>query len=161
MDPLRRFLDRVRRLESTLGPILYQLPPRWPPDLERLRAFLALLPDDLTHVVEFRDPRWFTPEVYALLREFNVAFCIFHKPDLVTPLEVTAATVYIRFHGAGALYAGSYPDAALREWAARIRAWVAEGLEVYAYFNNDAFGHAVRNALTLKRFLAEPSSRDW
>ncbi len=153
-EPLERFLSRVRRLGPHLGPILYQLPPRWKPNLDRLARFLALLPPDLTHVVEFRDERWFIPEVFDLLRAHNVAFCIFHMPELETPLEVTADVVYVRFHGAGALYMGSYPDDVLRTWAARMREWVASGLQVYAYFNNDAFGNAVRNALTLKTFLA-------
>lgn len=153
--PLARFLDRARRLGDKLGPILYQLPPRWRPNLERLQGFLALLPQDLTHVMEFRDPRWFNPEVYALLREHNVGFCIYHMPDQESPLVVTGDVVYIRFHGAGALYAGSYPDETLRAWAERIRRWAEAGYQVYAYFNNDAFGHAVRNALTLNALLAQ------
>ena len=152
-DPLARFLARARRLGPHLGPILYQLPPRWKPNPERLAAFLALLPADLTHVIEFRDPRWFIPDVRDLLRAHNVAFCQFHMPDLETPAWVTATTVYIRFHGAGARYMGSYPDAFLRQWADRIRDWAEAGLTVYAYFNNDAFGNAVRNARTLKTFL--------
>ncbi len=152
-EPLERFLSRARRLGPRLGPILYQLPPRWKPNLERLAAFLASLPPDLTHVFEFRDPRWFVPQVYDLLREHHVGFCIFHMPDLETPLVVTSNVVYIRLHGAGALYMGSYPDDVLRVWAERIQGWWASGLQVYVYFNNDAFGNAVRNALTLKEFL--------
>ena len=118
-----------------------------------MRQFLSLLPPDLVHVMEFRDPRWFDEDVYALLREHRVAFCIYHMPDFLTPLEITSNVVYIRFHGAGALYAGSYPDDFLQAWAERIRTWVAAGHRVFAYFNNDAFGHAVRNAFTLKAML--------
>ncbi len=154
-EPLARFLDRARRLGPHLGPILYQLPPRWKPNIERLAQFVALLPSDLVHVFEFRDPRWFTSQVLDLLREHGMTFCIFHMPDLETPREVTSDTVYVRLHGAGDLYMGSYPDDILRKWAEQIRAWREVGHTVYVYFNNDAFGNAVRNALTLKRFLEE------
>ena len=154
-EPVEHFLSRARRLGPHLGPILYQLPPRWKPNLERLAQFLTLLPPDLVHVFEFRDERWFIPEVFDLLREHRVGFCIFHMPDLETPLEVTSNVVYIRLHGAGALYMGSYPDEALRLWAERIQGWWASGLQVYVYFNNDAFGNAVRNALTLKEMLED------
>jgi len=152
-EPLKRLLTRAGRLGPHLGPVLYQMPPRWKPNLPRLAEFLLLLPSNRPQVFEFRDPRWFIPEVFALLRKHQAGFCIYHMPDQETPLEVTAATVYIRFHGAGALYAGSYPDDVLAQWAHRIRSWVSEGHEVYAYFNNDAFAHAVRNALTLKQML--------
>ncbi len=155
-EPLERFVSRARRLGPFLGPVLFQLPPRWKPNPERLAQFLSALPPDLTHVFEFRDPRWFTAEIFDLLRTHNVAFCIFHMPDLTTPLVVTSDVVYIRFHGMGALYMGSYPDNVLQEWVDHIRGWLHQGLHVYAYFNNDAFGNAVRNALTLKAMLGTP-----
>ncbi len=153
-EPLERFLARVRRLGTALGPILYQLPPRWKPNLDRLSSFLALLPTGLIHVMEFRDPRWFIPEVFDLLQKHGVGFCIYHMPEQETPLAVTADTVYIRFHGTGVLYGGSYPDENLLLWTRRIRAWIQQGYHVYVYFNNDAYGHAVRNALTLKNMLS-------
>lgn len=152
-EPLARFLGRARRLGPALGPVLYQLPPRWRPNLPRLTAFVQMLPADLTHVLEFRDGRWFTSEVLDILRRHGVSFCIFHMGDAETPLAVTAATVYIRMHGAGERYGGCYDVEALRRWAERIRGWCAAGHDVYVYFNNDAFGHAVRNACTLKELL--------
>ncbi len=152
-EPLQKFLGRARRLAASLGPILYQLPPRWRPNVDRLAAFMELLPPDLTHVFEFRDARWFHQEVLQLLRDHGLSFCIYHMPGLDCPLEVTAPTIYVRMHGAGEVYGGCYDDATLRTWADRIRSWCRDGHDVYVYFNNDAFGNAVRNALTLKEML--------
>ncbi|MCD6289233.1 MAG: DUF72 domain-containing protein [Anaerolineae bacterium] len=152
-EPLERFLSRASRLDNALGPILYQLPPKWRPNAERLAAFVKLLPPDRVHVFEFRDPRWFTPVVLDILRAHGLSFCIYHMPGIECPREITGSTVYVRMHGAGELYGGSYSLNALRGWANRIRAWCQSGHDVYVYFNNDAFGHAVRNALTLKELL--------
>jgi len=152
-EPLSRFLERAHHLQHTLGPILYQCPPRWRPDPARLEAFVQLLPNDIVQAFEFRDPRWFSPEILEILRTHQKSFCIYHMPGTDCPLEVTAQDIYIRLHGAGALYAGKYDEATLRAWAERIKAWCAEGHDVWVYFNNDAFGHAVDNALTLKELL--------
>jgi uncharacterized protein YecE (DUF72 family) len=152
-EPLARFLGRARRLGPALGPILYQLPPRWRPNLPRLAEFAGLLPPDLTSVFEFRDPHWFIPEVYEILRGRGLSFCIFHMSNLACPLEVTAPVVYLRFHGSGAPYGGSYDDDTLRLWAERIRGWLGTGHDVYAYFNNDGLAAAVYNALKLREML--------
>ncbi len=157
-DPLERFLSRARRLGPSLGPVLYQLPPRWRPNLPRLAEFGALLPRDLLSVFEFRDPSWFAPEVYEILRTQGHSFCIFDMPNLPCPLEITAPAVYVRFHGSGTLYGGSYEDGVLRVWADRIRAWVASGHDVYVYFNNDMLAVAVRNAITLKEMVGYPGA---
>lgn len=152
-DPLERFLSRARRLGDKLGPILWQLPPKWPVDPARLEAFVALLPVDLTHAFEFRDPRWFVEPIRGILERRGLTFCIFDMPDLPCPAWVTGDTVYLRFHGSGAVYAGRYGQERLRPWADRIRQWLAEGRAVYAYFNNDAFGHAVEDAQALQDLL--------
>ena len=159
-EPLARFLERVRRLGTHLGPILYQLPPRWHPDLERLAAFLDLLPEDLVHVFEFRDPRWFTEPVRALLAERSMAFCIFNAPGIECPRWVTAPVVYLRFHGSAELYAGRYSREKLAAWAEFIRHLLAEGYQVYAYFNNDAYGHAVINAQELRELVEAHNVED-
>ncbi len=153
--PLQRFIERIQGLEPHLGPLLYQLPPNWAPNLPRLESFLKLLPSRFTHVMEFRDARWFQPAVYELLRDYGVGLCLYHMPGQQTPFEVTSRVVYIRFHGVDTLYAGSYPDALLKAWAERIRHWVATGHYVYAYFNNDALGHAVHDARRLIAFLEQ------
>ncbi len=152
-EPLERFLARARRLGEKLGPILWQLPPNWNADPERLETFAALLPTDLVHAFEFRDPRWFVEPLQRILEQHNLAFCIFDMPGLPCPTWVTGNVVYLRFHGSGAVYGGMYGPDALRPWAANIRRWLDEGRTVYAYFNNDAFGCAVRDAQTLKHLL--------
>jgi uncharacterized protein YecE (DUF72 family) len=154
--PLRLFLERARRLRDRLGPILVQLPPRWAPDLPRLAGFLAAAPRGQRFAVELRDPRWLSDATFALLRRRGAALCI-HDAIEDHPREATADWVYLRFHGAGSLYAGSYPPQRLAAEARRIRAWLRRGLDVHAYFNNDAGGHAVRNALQLRRYVERRS----
>jgi len=154
-EPLERFLARARRLGDKLGPILWQLPPRWRANPERLETFAALLPPDLTHAFEFRDPRWFVEPVRRILEQHRLAFCIFDMPGLPCPTWVTSDVVYLRFHGSGIVYGGRYGREALRHpWATRIREWLREGHQVYAYFNNDAFGFAVEDAQELRALLS-------
>lgn len=153
-EPLARFLDRARRLGDRLGPVLYQLPPNWSADPDRLAAFATLLPRDLLHVFEFRDPRWWVEPIRATLARYGLSFCLFGMPDLTPPLWITGPIVYIRLHGSTALYAGRYRREELARWAERIRGFLQAGREVYVYFNNDAFGHAVRNAMERREMLA-------
>jgi uncharacterized protein YecE (DUF72 family) len=148
--PLENFLSRARRLGDHLGPILYQLPPNWHANLERLDKFLALLPHDLIHVLEFRDPSWLIEPVFELLTRHGVGFCIMSLPGVECPVRATAPTVYIRLHGAEQTYASRYSLDQLREWAEIIRGFLAEGRQVFVYFNNDAWGYAVENARELR-----------
>lgn len=152
-EHLDRFFVRTRLLGDALGPILFQLPPYWKCNPGRLASFLALLPMDLRLAVEFRNASWLTEEVFAILEKRGAAFCISSLPDLTCPLRATAPFVYIRFHGAQQLYAGRYHEDELRWWTEQISSFLAEGLDVYAYFNNDAHGYAVENALQLKKML--------
>ncbi len=152
-EPLHRFLGRARLLGDKLGPILYQLPPNWKCNLERLRTFLACLPSGLTHVLEFRDPSWMCTEVFSLLEESGAGFCVTSLPGLTCPVRATSQVVYIRMHGAQTLYASCYSDTELRWWAGQIAGALAGGHEVYVYFNNDAFGYAVQNARRLTELI--------
>jgi len=146
-----KFFLAAERLEGKLGPILFQLPPRWKVNLERLAEFLDSLPAEHRYVFEFRDESWFAAPVFELLRKHNVAHCIHDFADMKVPHEITADFTYIRFHGpTSAKYAGWYSSAQLREWAERIKNW---DRTVYAYFNNDPEGAAVQNALTLKSLI--------
>lgn len=147
------FISRARLLGEALGPILYQLPPNLHRHDELLDTFLAILPQDLQHVVEFRHSSWFAPEVFGILRERRVGFCVMHLHDLPCPVEVTADFTYFRFHGPAGLYWGSYSDEELRAWAGRMAALGPEVRTVYAYFNNDAEAYAVANAQTLAHLL--------
>ena len=149
-----KFFLVAERLRKKLGPILFQLPPRWKVNLERFTEFLAALPKEHKYVIEFRDESWFVAPVYELMRKYNVAFCIHDFADMKVPNEITADFTYIRFHGpTSAKYFGSYSEDELRRWAEKIEDWGREVAAVYAYFNNDPGGEAVKNALTLKSLL--------
>ncbi len=149
-----KFFHGAELLEAKLGPILFQLPPRWQLNLERLSKFLEVLPKHHRYTFEFRDPSWLVEPVYDLLRRHNAAFCIYDFASSPTPLEITADFTYLRFHGPGeAKYAGSYPEVALQEWARKIRNWLRELSEAYVYFNNDVGGHAVKNAQRLRELI--------
>jgi uncharacterized protein YecE (DUF72 family) len=144
------FVERARLLGRKLGPVLVQLPPRWKADPGRLDRFLQAAPKRFRFAVEMRDESWLCEPVYRVLRRRRAALCLH---DLIGrhPVELTADWVYLRFHGDG--YAGSYSPQALSASARRIIRWLGEGLDVYAYFNNDAGGHAVANAASLRRYV--------
>ncbi len=148
-EPLHTFFERADHLGPTLGPVLYQLPPRWKLNLDRLAYFLSVLPKGYHHVVEFRDQSWMVEDVFKLLEAFRVAHCIHDMHPLDVPVRVTAPPVYVRFHGTQ--YGGDYSQDVLKTWAKRIAGWQREGLDVYVYFNNDVGGMALKNARELKR----------
>ena len=149
-----KFFLVADRLNQKLGPILFQLPPRWKVNVERLNEFLRTLPGEHQYALEVRDDTWLIPDVYDALRQYNVAFCIHDFADMKVPKEITANFTYLRFHGpTSAKYWGSYSDRELRKWADWIKQQGRELPSVYAYFNNDPEGAAVRNALTLKQLV--------
>lgn len=152
-ESLARFLDTVRVLEDKLGPILFQLPPRWHFNADRLASFLDLLPDDLRYTFEFRDETWVNEETYRLLRDKEAAFCIYELAGYLSPREVTTDLAYVRLHGPGDKYQGDYSDQTLSEWAATFRDWAEQGRDVYCYFDNDQAGFAARNALRLQEMV--------
>jgi uncharacterized protein YecE (DUF72 family) len=150
--PLDLFFSRARELGRTLGPVLYQLPPRWPVNTERLEAFLRALPARRLHVVEFREPSWYRDDVFELLDRYRVGLCLHDMEGSASgPLEI-GPFVYVRFHGP-ARYSGTYSDDRLSAWAERLNARLKAGLAVYAYFNNDVGGHAPRDAARLRKML--------
>jgi uncharacterized protein YecE (DUF72 family) len=152
---LERFFERADRLRRRLGPVVFQLPPRWGPDLPRLEAFLEALPHRHRYSFELRDPSWHTEEVYRILRRHRVAFCVYDLAGFESPRLLTTDFAYVRLHGpTDRAYQGSYTDAALAGWVKRIAEWSADVRAVYVYFDNDQAGYAVRDALRLKRGLA-------
>ena len=153
-----KFFLHVEELREKLGPILFQLPPRWQLDLERLSEFLEALPAGHRFTFEFRDRTWLVDEVYALLRKHNAAFCIYHLAGFETPLEITADFVYVRLHGPGGKYQGDYSRNDLKMWANRVRTWHADGRSIYVYFDNDQGGFAVKNAQELQTLVGETSA---
>ncbi len=150
---LENFFERVLLLQENLGPILWQLPPRWHANLERLEAFVELLPKELRHVFEFRDADWFREQTRTILERHGMIFCIHDKKGVDCPQWVTAESVYLRFHGSEGNYGGKYGLEKVRPWVERIHAWLDEGRSVYAYFNNDVSGYALEDARTLIEFL--------
>jgi uncharacterized protein YecE (DUF72 family) len=149
-EPIRRFLERAETLGALLGPILVQLPPHWRVNPARLAGFLEAAPRKQRWAVEFRDPSWLTKEILALLETHNAALCIHDMiPD--HPRRITADWVYLRFHGQH--YGGTYSHQYLSAQARRMAGYRAQGLDVFAYFNNDVGAHAVRNAADLRRYL--------
>ncbi len=155
-EPVDLFTSRARILGDHLGPILWQLHPGHHRDPGRLESFLALLPRDLRHVFEFRHESWFHDDVYGLLQRFGAGFCIYHMVDRETPVIATASFAYMRFHGSGSLYGGRYSDADLKSWSRRLEALADSVRDMYVYFNNDAYGHAVANALAFREMTREP-----
>lgn len=152
-EPLRAFLHNARGLGRKLGPVLFQLPPGWKLNLERLQTFLKQLPPTLRVAFEFRNMSWYTPEVYEALRAHDCAFCMYELAGHLSPLEVTADFVYIRLHGPGAKYQGSYRRTMLKKWAKRLLAWRDKGIDSYIYFDNDQAGYAAFNAQTLQELI--------
>lgn len=147
---LENFLPRMASLKKKLGPILFQLPPRWGCNAERLSRFLAALPPSHRYAFELRDPSWHRPAVYRLLERHHAAFCIYDLAGFQSPVEITADFSYIRLHGPLGPYEGRYDARILAAWARRIKRWTRTLKTVYVYFDNDQAGFAVQNALELK-----------
>ena len=153
-EGLRLFYERIDPLVRSpkLGPVLWQLPATFHRDDERLGAALEALPAG-RHCFEFRHASWFVPEVIALLRERGVALVIGDHPERpFQTRELTADWTFVRFHFGGTPD-GDYTEAQLEEWAQRIEAWRADGVETFAYFNNDWGGYALRNGDWLRARL--------
>lgn len=151
-DFLPRFLDTISGLGRTLGPVLFQLPPRFRANADRLEAFLRILPRrGFRFAFEFRDPSWLDEGVYGMLRERNVAVVRTSTPEIDGPRGVfTADFGYWRLHGAETWYSGRYGPK-LRAIAAEMRSSPGDA---FAYFDNTGRGEAVDDALALRRILA-------
>jgi uncharacterized protein YecE (DUF72 family) len=157
---LPNHLDRAERLGRALGPNLVQLPPRWRRNAARLDEFLSIAPASIRWAVELRDPSWLHDETFEVLRRHNAALCIH---DLLTdhPFLLTTDWTYVRFHGPNATvrpYHDAYGPSRLRPWAERLDEVLAAGRDVYCYFNNDYFGHAVRDAQYLRTQIGSMSA---
>ncbi|MDN5347796.1 MAG: hypothetical protein PWP65_1360 [Clostridia bacterium] len=158
-EALQSFFTRAAGLKEKLGVVLWQLPPGLHADTERLLAFCELLNSHplarvARHAFEFRHQSWFVPEIYDILARYSYALCVADAPRWPQAKEVTADFVYLRFHGSRKLYSSSYTSEELAGWAAQVKTWLAQGRDVYAYFNNDAEGWAVTNACELERLVS-------
>jgi len=148
-----RFLSQIEILGKRLGPILFQLPPGWKLNLERLDDFLRGLPKTHRYTFEFRNPTWQVQEVYDTLQRHRAALCIHEIAGFRCPIEVTTDFTYVRLHGPGDKYQGDYSRRTLRTWAHRIEKWRTELAHTFMYFDNDQSGFAAKNALELKAML--------
>jgi uncharacterized protein YecE (DUF72 family) len=152
---LPNHLDRVRRLGPAMGPTLVQLPPRWRRNVERLDEFLSVAPSDIRWAIELREPSWLHEDVFSTLKRHGAALCI-HDMLADHPWELTTDWTYVRFHGPDAVHAkyqGRYTGRRLRPVAERMHRWLADDVDVYAYFNNDYNGFAVKDAAWLAKEL--------
>jgi uncharacterized protein YecE (DUF72 family) len=155
---IQKFFEHALLLDHKLGPILFQLPPNFPMNRERLEEFLEVVPRGPRYVFEFRDESWYSHGIYQVLRRHNAALCIHDWRALQRPPEITANFTYVRMHGPSGSYQGSYEDAQLLRWAHRIEAWRSELAAVYFYFNNDQGGFAVKNAMQLQELVGSPAA---
>jgi len=150
---LGTFLGRMALLEEQLGPVLFQLPPRWRFNAERLEQFLTALSKDFRYAFELRDHSWINDQSLDLLARHQAAFCIYEIDGFLSPAEVTTDFVYVRLHGPDGAYRGDYDQQTLARWAGACARWLGKGLDVYCFFDNDESGHAVANALALRELL--------
>ena len=156
-ESVGELLDRVELLGDKLGPILFQCPPNWNRDAERLAAFLDVLPRGHEYAFEFRDPSWFHDEIYELLRANDAACCIYDMEGETAPLEIITDLIYVRLHKPEGDDNWDYSPQALTAWADRFVEWAGDGHEVFCYFNNDRDGAAVRNADLMYELLEHRS----
>lgn len=153
------FFQNTCGLKEKLGVVLWQLPPSFHLNPQRLEGFCNLLRGNTVarksrQAFEFRHQSWFCREVYALLRDFNYSLCIAHSIRWPSQATVTAADyAYLRFHGGETFDDSNYSDEELQVWASKARAWRSEGRDIYSYFNNDAYGYAITNALRFRELL--------
>jgi len=153
-QPLLRFLENASLLKKKLALLLFQLPPFLKANQLRLKYLLDLLKDQsiipgVRAAFEFRSKTWLNEEIFYLLKQKHVALCFADWPDLRVTEPVTADFIYLRRHGPKSLYSSGYSQEEIKRDGKQTNKWLADGKDVYIYFNNDAEGWAVKNALSL------------
>jgi uncharacterized protein YecE (DUF72 family) len=143
------FIKRAKILSEKLGCILFQFPPNFGYDIDCLQIYLDRIPRDIRAVFEFRNKDWHRGEVFELLRERGLGYCIISAPNFSPIMTSTSDFIYMRCHGSKKWYASSYSDEELSLFAEGLLQFLEKGVEVYVYFNNDAMGYAPFNALSL------------
>ena len=150
-NSLQLMESRLCALEPKTGPVLFQLPPQFSADHERLGRFIRMLPRKRRYAFEFRHPSWYSAATLRMLSGANLALCLSDHFDAPAPWKRTADFVYIRGHGPSGRYKDQYSDATLKEWAQRIRGWRRR--DVFVYFDNDQKSAAPADAMRLKSLL--------
>lgn len=152
-DSVEYFYKMISHLESKMGPILFQLPPSFKINAERLNEFIGLLDKKSKITFEFRHPSWFCDEIYEILNKNNIALCITDLNGQLSPEEITGDFTYIRLHGPQKAYQGSYNTAEIKNWKKKIEKWTSKNISVFCYFDNDEKGHAIADAKSLQTFF--------
>jgi uncharacterized protein YecE (DUF72 family) len=152
-ETFSNFISKADALKEKLGPVLFQLPPGWKINLQRLEEFLEGLPKGYEYTFEFRNKSWFDDKVYDLLARHNAAFCMYELNAVQSPKTVTADFIYIRLHGPGKAYQGQYKEKILQGWADDFLTWKKKVKNIYCYFDNDEKGYAAMDALRLKEMV--------
>jgi len=146
-EALDYFLTIVPGLGSRLGIVLYQLPPFFKCDTQKLEMFLSVLPRGVPAAFEFRHDSWFIDDIYELLQKYSVALCIHDADDHTTPIKLTAGFSYVR------LRRSVYDSGQKQEWQDRIRGWARDGIEVFAYIKHEDNPNAPLIALEFAKDL--------
>jgi uncharacterized protein YecE (DUF72 family) len=154
-EPVARMMTPTRHLESKLGPILFQLPPGFAINLDRLEAFARLLPPGHLYAFEFRHPSWHIDATAQLLDRMGMGVVAHDFPGRSSPRWAAGPLAYVRFHGAAGKYYGRYSDASLLGWSDWLGVEARSGRSVWVYFNNDIDGAAIHDALTLKAMVGQ------
>jgi uncharacterized protein YecE (DUF72 family) len=147
-DSLRAFLDAAAELGPRLGALLFQLPPTFKKDLEALDEFLATLPPRVCGAFEFRHDSWLDDEVYARLRDRNLALCVADSEKRSTPTITTADYAYFRLRDEG------YTEPDIARWAQVVRELDGRCREVYVYFKHEDEGKGPEFGRMLKELIA-------
>ena len=151
---LKGFVALISPLKKKLGVTLFQLPPSLKKDIILLKEFSYLLKNyRYKFAIEFKHKSWLDSDIYEILKENNIAFCISDGSESPYVEIVTANFAYIRLHGHEMLYASKYSNSALKEYKEKINKFNKSKISCYVYFNNDFGGFAIENAMTLRKFL--------
>ncbi len=133
-NELKYFCDTALGLKGKLGPLLFQLPPNFKKDAERLRTTLELIPAEIRAAWEFRNASWFDDEVYQILRNKNAALVVADTEEGTTPEVATADWGYLRLRDEG------YGEEDLKRWVERIKTLGAAWKDAYVFFKHEEAG---------------------
>jgi len=159
-ETMKKFLENITGLKNKMGPVLFQLPPSFKKDIEKLKNFLEYLKnqkivENVKSCFEFRHKSWLCDEIYELLESYNSCLCFSDWESVNVTEPSTADFVYFRRHGVQQLYTSSYTDEELKKDAEKIVDYLNQNKDAYVFFNNDALGYAVENAIQLRKFVSE------
>ena len=155
-DDLNQFLERIEPLQPHTAALLWQFPPRFHKNLERLEEFLQRLPGSYRHVFEFRNQSWFNDEeVHEMLQSYNACQAWISSSGMTMDTSVTSHFIYLRFHGLVDGYQHYYTEEELRPWVEPVQNALKEGREVFVYFNNDYMANGIENARQFKEMVLE------